>query len=57
MERTFNTENLVDGCKNEFEQHMFQEGHWFKMNKNRQFDPFTQNMADGKLCSMLTLLC
>ena len=48
-----NAANLVDGCKNQFEGYMFQEGYWFKMNENRQFDAFTQKMANGKLSCML----
>jgi len=45
--RSLNAANLVDGCKNQFEGYMFQGGYWFKMNENRTFDAFTQQMANG----------
>ena len=53
FKRIKNGANSVDGCENQFDDYMFREGHWFKMNNQRTFDPFNEHMADGKLHYML----
>ena len=40
-------------CKNELDEYMFEQGSWFKMNNNRQFNLFTQEMAGGEFSSIV----